>query len=339
MLRKTLLPLPFLVVLPLLLLAQPSPDAESDTEVIIVTGRVPGPPMWQVTNGENVLWIFPAFAPVPKRMNWDSTRVERVLADASIYLTQPGWGLYMSSPSANLQERSDEQELVDRLRHLPSGTTLEDVLGPELYPRYAAVKSEYFRRNDDIDTLRPLFAMQSMREEVQQESGLAPARAIFDEIERLVRRNRQLQRVDASVTLQLRLEPSEVNARWESLMNSIPPDAERDCFELELRRVEVDLDAIRRRANEWANGRIGEFRAVQLRTGDNPCQDMFFTGSESETMQDLTRQSREKWLAGVDEALTNHRTGFAVLDITDLLEEDGLLSRLAEKGYSVRAPD
>ena len=173
MLRKTLLPLFFLLVLPLLVLAQPSPDVEAETEVIIVTGRVPGPPMWQVTNGENVLWIFPAFAPVPRRMDWDSTRVERVLADASIYLTQPGWSLYMSSPSASLQERSDEQELVDRLRHLPSGKTLEDVLGPELYPRYAAVKSEYFRRNDDIDTLRPLFAMQSMREEVQQEINRA----------------------------------------------------------------------------------------------------------------------------------------------------------------------
>jgi hypothetical protein len=339
MLRTALIPLFLLLALPLRLPAQPSPEAADETEVIVVTGRVPGPPLWQVTNGENVLWIFPAFSPVPKGMEWDSARVERVLADAGVYLIEPGWGISMSSTSASLREMRDEQELVDRLSHLPADKTLQDVLGPELYARYAAVKEEYFRRNDDIDTLRPLFAMQSMRDEVHQEAGLASASAIFNEIERLARRNRQLQRIDTRVFLDLKLEPSEVNERWQSLMSSLAPDTERDCFELEVRRVEVDLDAIRRRANEWANGRINEFRAVQLRTGDNPCQAMFYTSSEGEVMQDLTRQSEEKWLAGAEEALTNHRTGFAVLDIIELLKEDGLVSRLAEKGYSVRAPD
>ena len=103
--------------------------------------------------------------------------------------------------------------------------------------------------------------------------------------------------------------------------------------------MEIDLDAIKRRANEWANGRIDEFRAVQLQTGDNPCAAMFSTSSEGEVLKDLDRQSQEKWLSGAEDGLTHHGTSFAVLDIGDLLNEDGLLSKLAAKGYSVRAPE
>jgi hypothetical protein len=122
-------------------------------------------------------------------------------------------------------------------------------------------------------------------------------------------------------------------------MGSLEPGAEGDCFELELRRVEVDLDAIKHRANEWANGRIDEFRAVHLSTGENPCMAMFFTSSESEVLRDLAQQSEEKWLAGAELALSNHRTSFAVLGIDEVLDEDGLVARLAEKGYTVHAPD
>jgi hypothetical protein len=339
MLHKAIVPLLLLLALPVRVLAQADTQAAIEPEIMVVTGRLPGPTMWRVVNGDNVLWIFPSFAPVPKRMEWDSTLVRGVLADAGVYLTQPASRLSLSSPPGGPQSRRVEQQFFDGLSRIPDGKTLQDELGPELYLRYAAVKAQYFPRDDDIEEMRPFYAMQSMRDEVQQEVGLAPANAILDEIERLARRNRQLLRIDTSTSLKVTMEWNQLADRFGTLMNSLAPEAARDCFELELRRIEIDLDAIKHRANEWANGRIGAFRAVQLRTGDNPCGEIFFTSSESETMQELARQSQEKWLAGAEDALTNHLTSFAVLDIDELLNEDGLLSRLVEKGYSVRAPN
>jgi hypothetical protein len=222
---------------------------------------------------------------------------------------------------------------------MPNDEKLQQVLSPELYGRYAALKARYFPRNDDIEELRPLFAMQSMRNEIQQEAGLASADAIFDQIEKLARRNRKLRRIDTSAIGEFKLEYEESIERMETLMNSLPADKERDCFELEVSRAEIDLDAIKRRANEWANGRIDAFRAVQLQTGDNPCQAMFAGSSEGEIVEQLSRESQEKWLAGAEEGLTSHPTSFAVLDINDLLSDDGLLTKLAAKGYSVRAPE
>jgi len=310
--------------------------AAEPPEVIVVTGRLPGPPLWKVSNGDNTLWIFPSLAQVPKRMQWDSARVERVLAEAEIYLTQPSAAFNMSS--TGLKALRGEGELNERLSHTPDNKKLQEVLSSELYARYAALKARYFPRNDDIDELRPLYAMQRMRDEVQQETGLASPNAIFDQIEKLARKNRKLQRIDASATLEVKLPFDEAAERMQTMMNSLGADKERDCFELELSRMEVDLDAIKRRANEWANGRIDEFRAVQLRNGENPCMAMFSVSSEGEALEALERHSREKWLSGAEESLMNHLVGFSVLDIGELLSENGLLSRLQEKGYAVRAP-
>ena len=337
--RETLVPLLLLLALPARLPAQPAPQAAEHPEVIVVTGRLPGPPLWKVSNGDNVLWIFPSFAPIPKRMQWDSTRVERVLAEAGVYLTQPSSSISFSSKSMGLRNLRDSIRREERLSHLPNDEKLQQVLSPELYGRYAALKARYFPRNDDIDELRPLFAMQSMRNEVQQEAGLTSAEAIFDQIEKLARKNRKLRRIDTSAIREFKLEYEESIEHMETLMNSLPPDKERDCFELEVSRAEIDLDAIKRRANEWANGRIDAFRAVQLQTGDNPCQAMFAGSSEGEILEQLNRESQEKWLAGAEEGLTSHPTSFAVLDINDLLSDEGLLTKLAAKGYSVRAPD
>lgn len=338
-LRRTLVALVSLLALPARLPAQTELQEAEQPEVIVVTGRLPGPPLWRVSNGDNVLWIFPSFAPVPKRMEWDSTRVERVLAESGVYLTQPSVGISVSSTSNGLKNLRDGMRLNEELSHMPNRERLQEVLSPELYGRYAALKSRYFPRNDDIDELRPLFAMQGMRDEVQKEAGLAPPNAIFEQIERLARKNRKLQRIDTSAVRKLELEPDEAAARMRALMNSLPPDNEHACFELELSRMETDLDAIKRRANEWANGRIGEFRAVALRTGENPCSAMFLISSERDVMQELSRESQQKWLSGAEDALTRHRTSFAVLDIGELLMEDGLVSQLAQKGYSVREPD
>ena len=48
-------------------------------EEIVVIGKRPGPSLWKVTNGDNVLWIFGVHHPVPKSLEWDSESVEWVI--------------------------------------------------------------------------------------------------------------------------------------------------------------------------------------------------------------------------------------------------------------------
>ena len=65
------------------------PDTADEIEVIVVTGVLPGPPLWRVTNGEHALWILPLVNLYPKKMEWESERVERLIAGAQEYIAMP----------------------------------------------------------------------------------------------------------------------------------------------------------------------------------------------------------------------------------------------------------
>ena len=62
-------------------------------EEIVVIGKRPGPPLWKVTNGDNVLWIFGTLHPLPKSLEWDSESVEWVISQSREYLSGLSVGL------------------------------------------------------------------------------------------------------------------------------------------------------------------------------------------------------------------------------------------------------
>ena len=50
-------------------------------------------------------------------------------------------------------------------------------------------------------------------------------------------------------------------------------------------------------------------------------------------------RAKQKWLQAADAALAANDTTFATLPMTELVESDGLLSRLGAKGYVIEAPE
>ena len=79
-------------------MAAQSSDAERSTiEEITVIGRYPGPPLWKVASGENVLWIFGDLSPVPKGLDWDPRNAERVIDNAAVVIGAPR----VSAPTFN----------------------------------------------------------------------------------------------------------------------------------------------------------------------------------------------------------------------------------------------
>ena len=60
----------------------PLPDDIKIMEAMVVTGAQPGPGMWKVSKGDNVLWIMGTQSPLPKKMEWASRDVEKTIARA-----------------------------------------------------------------------------------------------------------------------------------------------------------------------------------------------------------------------------------------------------------------
>jgi len=329
-----------LLLPPGLAAGQTEPNATA-AEEIIVTGRQPGPPMWRVSNGENVLWIFPKLAPVPKDMIWESNKAATVIAEAQEALGLPNMSANASlGVYANPVNLFRGLRLMKRLSRDPDGRTLEELLPPEVYTRFLALQASYFPDEaEKFEELRPVFAAGLMTGTVQAKGGLGGDQAIMKAIERLIRRNRDIVRTEIEVKIDLEGSFGDLAQRAEDLTASLDPAVELECFESQLRRMEEDIDEIRSRANSWAQGYIDEFRGIPLPGDDeDSCLVLIVQSSEQELIVESARRLQNLWLENAERVLQTNRTTFAILPITELLKAEGPIAKLKAKGYEVREP-
>ena len=120
------------------------PDTAEEIEEIVVTGVLPGPPLWKVTNGEHALWILPLVNLYPKKMEWESERVERLIAASQEYIARP----YTGHITATLNPISIIRLMgvYNETTHLQDGKRLADILPPDIYQRYLKLKALHFPR-------------------------------------------------------------------------------------------------------------------------------------------------------------------------------------------------
>jgi len=306
----------------------------------VVTGRLPGPPLWRVNSGEHVLYIFPTLSPVPEGMIWDSERVAYVLEQSQEVLLAPDidtdFSVTMMLNPINLIRGA---RLMRRLTQNPDGATLAEVLPAELYRRYQALTSKYSVRDGDLDRLRPLFAGTRLAERIEREEGLVSEQEITRAVERLIRRTRGIAQTDIAVTMDLRGSFRELSERAEALVASLSFEQELECFAEQLTRLESELDDMKSRANAWAQGRVDVFRGIPL-PGDanDQCLLLLVDSSEYETIEQLQDELDTQWLAAAERALAANTSTFALLDIVELLREDGVVSELGARGYEVHEP-
>jgi hypothetical protein len=314
--------------------------ADEVPEEIIVVGRQPGPPLWKVSKGANVLWIFPYLSPIPKDMLWESERVERVIAESQEYIGMPHIEADTSPLLlANPINWVRGYRLVKRLQRNPDGSSLEEALAPGVYARYAALKEKYFPREDKFEDMRPLLVGGQMTGLIEEAEGLEDANAILDRIMKLARRNRAMERTNVYVEIPLKGSFGDLAERAETMMESLSPEQEQACFEQQVRHMEEDLANMKSRANTWAQGYVDEFRLIPL-VGEesNACIELVMGSSERDMLADGNARIAQAWLAAVDAALAKNASTFAVLDINELLNPNGYLARLRERGYDIREP-
>jgi hypothetical protein len=307
---------------------------------IVVTGKQPGPPMWRVKNGDNTLYIFAWLSPIPDNIFWESQRVETVISEAQEYITQPEADvsispLVMFNPINIFRGMS----LGKRVMRNEDKASLEEVLPPELYGRFTALKTQYFPRNKKIENMRPLVAGGQMMSIIQKEAGLVPASDVGKKIRRLVKRNRDIKVTEIRYDMKLDGGFKAIANRVEDLMDSISPAMELSCFERQLTRMEEDISEMQYRASTWAQGYTQEFKFIPL-TGDDDddCTNLLVTSSEQETVEEIWGNLSNNWLDAAENALQNNTTTFAVLDFSQLLLKDGLLALLGARGYEVIEP-
>jgi len=310
--------------------AAPATAAEEPAPAtVVVEGRRPGPGVWKVSKGDHVMWVFGLYSPLPQKMEWDSARVEHLVAKSQEVLTPPGISIGVGFFSSLTLIPS-----MIGLEKNPDGARLQDVLPADVYGRWQALKGKYIGADDGIERERPFFAAEKLLQAGLKKNGLARNGVVNDRIEKIAKQNK-IKLTSTVLGIQLE-EPRRVLNEFKKMQME-----DLTCFTKTLERLDDDIDAMRVRANAWANGNIAEIARVDYAERDEACGDALWNSplaKKTPGLQNIRERERAGWLTAAEKSLANNTSTFAMLRMKDISGPNGYLAALQAKGYTVESP-
>jgi hypothetical protein len=305
------------------------PPAEAAPATVVVEGRRPGPGVWKVSKDGHVMWVFALYSPLPYKMEWDASRVERLVAKSQEVLLPPG-----ASIDVGFFRSLTLIPGLLKMKKNPDGAQLRDVLPPELYARWQPLKQQYLAKDDDVESYRPMYAAEELMAARQKKAGLSSSGEVRKAIENIAKQNK----VKLTET-KIELPVDDPRAMLKEFNKSKLEDTA--CFTKNLDSMETDVDAMRVRANAWANGKIAEIRSLDFTEREDACGDAVLNSDfakKSPALQDVRGRIRAAWLQAAEKSLANNASTFAVVQMKDVFDQKGYLAALQAKGYTVENP-
>ena len=311
---------------------QPLPaDGIRTAPTVVVTGEQPGPGLWLVRKGDHDLWILGTLNPLPAGMQWQSHQVEQVIANAQEVIRPPrvnfevkvGFFRGLTLLPSMLGARKN-----------PDGKTLQQVVSPQSYARWQALKARYIGGDRGIEKWRPLFAAQELYKEAMKKAGLDNAKSVWPVIAKAIETHH----------------PSVTSVKEEIVVTDPKPLLREfskttlddiACFDNTMTRIETDLDAMRLRANAWATGDMAALQSLPPPYQWEACSNAITEAGIGKRLGfgDAQQKLQAKWMVAAEAALAKNEVTFAILGLNDMLGADGYLAKLRAKGYTVLAPD
>jgi hypothetical protein len=313
------------------------PDSAGDGAAVVldellVSGEQPGPGLWRVSQptaeGENVLWILGSYGPLPRRLEWRSTEVERVVSQSQEVL-----GPATVDAEVGAWTRLTLLPSLVGIRNNPTGETLQQAVPADLYARWLVLKERYLGNNRGVEKWRPIFAAGELYEEAIEDAGLRRNNRVWPVVEKAARRHKvPVTRPTVNVPVEA---PRDLVREFKKTELD-----DLDCFARTIERLESDLDLMRVRANAWATGDVRTLQELAPVDQAGACLSVV-TGSEllqSRGLADLPTRLSDAWLAAAEAALARNRSTFGVLWMGEILRPEGVVERLRALGYRVEAP-
>jgi hypothetical protein len=224
-----------------------------------------------------------------------------------------------------------QQEAAEaRVRKLPSGQTLKDVVSPELYARADAAR-KLFATPEQIDELRPFYAgrriLMSALKSMDMEKRFSATATVM-----------KLAHKDWVKVTTLET-PGQTH---EEQLKNIEQGSTVPCLEMFVKIVEDGGSGLRRLVNAWSVGDIAALRqlvpvyALQPDHHENKCTVALY-GGEKRANEFVARRT-EAWLSAAEKALRENQSTMAVVSMAELFAADGYLAGLRARGFQVVEP-
>ncbi len=336
--RLLLTPLATLLaaLVPCIASAQANTAAPEVMEKLVISGEQPGPGMWNVSKGGNVMWIVGTLSPLPQKMTWRAKNIEAVIAQSKEVLSQPGASV-TASKLGYITTLLLLPAAIETKKN-PDGATLKDVLPPDIYARWLISRDKYIdgynTEDNDIERWRPMFAAAELYSSGLKRAGLSSSNVVWPVIRDAAKRHGvKITEVNFEPTL------NEPRAAVRELNKTRLADV--DCLVKTMEKIETDIGNMRKRANAWAVGDIDVLRKTPADDQRAACEAVFRNASFMKKLgqQDLLSQIENTWMDAAEKALSTNTVTVAVLPIARLVAADGYIARLKAKGYAVKEPD
>jgi hypothetical protein len=308
---------------------QAADATEAPPATVIVEGRRPGPGVWKVSKGDHVMWVFGMYSPLPQKMEWDASRVERLVAKSQEVLLPPGFGINVS-----WWRGLTLLPTMIGLENNPDGATLKDVLPADVYGHWRVLKDKYIGADNSVERDRPFFAAEKLLQAGLKKNGLTRNNAVFDQVDKIAKQHKVKQ---TGTMLGIELDdPRRALKEFKKMQME-----DLTCFTKTLESIDSDIDAMRVRANAWASGNVAEIAGLDYAERDEACGDALLNSPLAKTipaLQNVRERIRASWLKAAEKSLADNASTFALLRMKDIAGPNGYLDDLKAKGYTVESP-
>lgn len=285
---------------------------------LTVTGERTGPGMWHVPRGAANLWILGSLSPLPKGITWRSKQLEQLLDGTNqVVVPKPFEIGIVRVLWLLVTERS--------LLMVRGGKRLRDVMPPNLYARFAVLRTKYGADSDKWERYRPIIASAFLQQAAFHQVGLSTRLDLGAAVRTLAKNHH------------VRVEELKIAGVHDVLeaLKAMPPATENACVEASLATIERDLPRLVERAQAWATGNVERIEALHEPPEVDSCRAALDEGAGPNELIALVRRT---WLDGMEKYLRGGGVTVAVVNIDMLLEKGGLLDGLRAKGYEIDAP-
>jgi uncharacterized protein YbaP (TraB family) len=285
---------------------------------VVVTGERTGPGMWHVHRGSADLWILGSMSPLPKGITWRSKQFEQLLGTTQLVLIPKPFDIgIVRILWLLITERS--------LLMVHGGKRLEDVLPPDLYARFAALRTKYSADSDKWERYRPIIAAAFLQQAAFHQVGLSTRLDLGAAVRALAAKHG------------VRVEELKIAGVRDFLevLKTLPPATENACVAASLVTVEKDLPRLVDRAQAWASGNVERIAALREPSEVDACRAALDNGAGA---NELINTVRRTWLDSMEKSLQGTGVTVAVVNMDMLLEKGGLLDELRAQGYQIESP-
>lgn len=305
-------------------------DAPSVMNEVVVSGLQSGPELWKITNGENIMWVLGTQSPLPKKIEWEPYRVQRLVANSQEVITGASASIDVD---AGFFGKLALVPSLFKARKNPNGELLKDLLPETLYARWKLQKAKYIGKDKDVEEWRPIAAAGELYGEVLDRHQLRTGGVVWPVVAKAAKKNK-VKVTEPKIKMKIKEPKKLIQEFIASPLNDLP------CFEQTLERVENDVPRMIASANAWAVGDLNALRNLTVARTVDACDQAFLQSSigKSQGFDDLPQRLDALWLQTAESALQKNRQTFAVLPMSQVIQADGLLAQLAAKGFVVTPP-